>query len=84
MIGNPRPESVAAPAGTLAFHRALPGYQATRLVSASPLAEELGLERLYVKDESRRFGLPAFKFLGASWAISRRATRGSRRSSTIS
>jgi diaminopropionate ammonia-lyase len=76
VVGNPRP-GVAAQADTLAFHRALPGYQATRLVSASPLAEELGLERLYVKDESRRFGLPAFKFLGASWAISRLLDGGS-------
>ena len=24
---------------------------------------------MFVKDESSRFGLPAFKFLGASWAI---------------
>ena len=24
-----------------------------------------------VKDESRRFGLPAFKYLGASWALAR-------------
>jgi diaminopropionate ammonia-lyase len=55
----------------LAFHRALPGYEPTRLLPATALARELGLERLYVKDESSRFGLPAFKFLGASWAISR-------------
>jgi diaminopropionate ammonia-lyase len=39
-------------------------------VSAGALAAELGLDRLYVKDESHRFGLRAFKFLGASWAIS--------------
>jgi diaminopropionate ammonia-lyase len=30
-----------------------------------------------VKDESRRFGLPAFKFLGASWAISQLLGGGS-------
>ena len=31
----------------------------------------MGLDRLLVKNESSRFGLPAFKFLGASWAIAR-------------
>jgi diaminopropionate ammonia-lyase len=61
----------------LAFHRALPGYEPTPLVPAMALAHELGLERVYVKDESSRFGLPAFKFLGASWAISRLLGGGS-------
>lgn len=31
----------------------------------------MGIGRLLVKDESDRFGLPAFKALGASWAIAR-------------
>jgi diaminopropionate ammonia-lyase len=72
VIGTPR-EHVPPAAGpdTLAFHRALRGYARTPLVDADPLARDLGLDRLWVKDESRRFGLPAFKFLGASWAISR-------------
>ena len=45
----------------------------TRPPRSSPragLAAALGLDALWIKDESRRFGLPAFKFLGASWAIS--------------
>ena len=62
---------------TRSFHRALPGYEATPLVEAGPLARELGLDALWIKDESRRFGLPAFKFLGASWAISRLLGGGS-------
>jgi diaminopropionate ammonia-lyase len=72
VLGRPHahPPAAAYP-NTLAFHQALPGYAQTPLVDAGPLARELGLERLWVKDESRRFGLPAFKFLGASWAISR-------------
>ena len=72
VTGRPRLDRVAVAGGpdTLAFHQALPGYEQTRLVAAGSLASELGLDRLYVKDESRRFGLPAFKFLGASWAIS--------------
>jgi diaminopropionate ammonia-lyase len=51
-----------------AFHRRLPGYAATPLVEAPGLAAELGVGRLFVKDESARFDLRAFKFLGASWA----------------
>jgi diaminopropionate ammonia-lyase len=54
--------------GAAAFHRGLPGYAATPLVEAPGLAAELGVGRLFVKDESARFDLGAFKFLGASWA----------------
>jgi diaminopropionate ammonia-lyase len=35
------------------------------------LAGELGIRELLVKDESRRFGLPAFKIVGARYAIAR-------------
>jgi diaminopropionate ammonia-lyase len=51
-----------------AFHRGLPGYAPTPLVEAPALAAELGVGRLFVKDESVRFDLRAFKYLGASWA----------------
>jgi diaminopropionate ammonia-lyase len=54
--------------GAAAFHRRLPGYAATPLREAPGLAAALGLGRLFVKDESARFDLRAFKFLGASWA----------------
>jgi diaminopropionate ammonia-lyase len=54
--------------GAAAFHRGLPGYAPTPLVEAPALAAELGVGRLFVKDESARFDLRAFKFLGASWA----------------
>ncbi|MGD0700385.1 MAG: pyridoxal-phosphate dependent enzyme [Trebonia sp.] len=54
--------------GAAAFHRGLPGYAATPLVEAPGLAAELGVGRLFIKDESARFDLRAFKFLGASWA----------------
>lgn len=53
------------------FHRRLPAYRPTRLVRLDGLASELGLQRLWVKDESRRLGLPAFKILGVSWATYR-------------
>lgn len=35
------------------------------------LAEELGVHAVFVKDESSRMGLPAFKILGASWGTFR-------------
>jgi diaminopropionate ammonia-lyase len=52
-------------------HRRLPGYAPTRLVQAPVVAAELGLAKLWVKDESSRMGLPAFKIMGASWAVYR-------------
>ncbi|WP_426243348.1 pyridoxal-phosphate dependent enzyme [Nocardioides sp. LHG3406-4] len=53
------------------FHRSLPGYAVTPLIDLPDLAADLGLTRLVVKDESSRLGLPAFKMLGASWAVYR-------------
>lgn len=53
------------------FHRGLPQYEVTPLVSLPATAGELGLGAVLVKDESSRLGLPAFKMLGASWAIHR-------------
>ena len=52
------------------FHRkVLSGYTPTRLVPLPEIAKELGVSAVYLKDESSRLGLPAFKILGASWAI---------------
>jgi diaminopropionate ammonia-lyase len=51
-----------------AFHRSLPGYAPTPLHALDGIAAELGLGAVWLKDESDRFGLPAFKVLGASWA----------------
>lgn len=55
----------------LGFHRSIPGYAATRLVELPALARELGVARVWVKEESSRYGLPAFKMLGAGYAIAR-------------
>ena len=58
-----RPEEVPAPrTEARAFHEALPGYRPTPV-------HDLGGH--LVKDESQRLGLPAFKILGASWAVER-------------
>lgn len=53
------------------FHRSLPAYEQTPLVKLDDLAQELGVHAIYLKDEGRRFGLPSFKILGASWGTFR-------------
>jgi diaminopropionate ammonia-lyase len=55
----------------LNFHRRLPAYAPTPLIDTPELARLLGIGQVLVKDESSRFGLPAFKILGASWAVYR-------------
>ncbi|WP_064458078.1 diaminopropionate ammonia-lyase [Streptomyces hygroscopicus] len=60
-----------APAEVRGFHAALPGYAPTPLTELPPLAAEFAVGRIFVKDESCRLGLPAFKALGASWAVHR-------------
>lgn len=50
------------------WHRSLPGYTATSLHDIQGIAAAIGLDHMWVKDETRRFGLPAFKILGVSWA----------------
>jgi diaminopropionate ammonia-lyase len=61
--GERRTRRVPAPPGDAIrrFHESLLGYEATPL-------HELG-SGAFLKDESNRFGLPAFKILGASWAV---------------
>ncbi|MEV5121885.1 diaminopropionate ammonia-lyase [Streptomyces decoyicus] len=53
------------------FHASLPDYAPTPLLELPTLAAELSVGRVFVKDESSRLGLPAFKALGASWAVHR-------------
>ncbi|MEU4931523.1 diaminopropionate ammonia-lyase [Streptomyces yokosukanensis] len=60
-----------APAEVRDFHAALPGYAPTPLIELPALAGESGVGRVFVKDESCRLGLPAFKALGVTWAVHR-------------
>lgn len=60
------PLPVPAP---IEYHRTIPGYTPTPLYEVPSLAKRLGVSRVFVKDESSRLGLPAFKMLGASWAV---------------
>jgi diaminopropionate ammonia-lyase len=68
------PQIAETHAGAPAFHAELPGYRPTELAELPALAKELGVGRVFVKDESTRMGLGAFKVLGASWAIARLLT----------
>jgi diaminopropionate ammonia-lyase len=63
--------AAAAADAPLNFHRRLPAYAPSPLIDAPELARLLGIGQVLVKDESTRFGLPAFKILGASWAVYR-------------
>lgn len=53
------------------FHASFPQYEETPLVELKELAKYLGLKNIFIKDESHRFGLNAFKVLGGSWAIAK-------------
>lgn len=55
----------------LRFHRSFPQYEVTPLHNLKNMARYLGIGGLYVKDESYRFGLNAFKVLGGSYAMAR-------------
>ena len=53
------------------FHSSFPQYSVTPLARLDGMARYLGLAGLFVKDESFRFGLNAFKVLGGSFAMAR-------------
>ena len=53
----------------LELHRKLPSYNKTPLRALpNKICSQLRVKNVLFKDESNRFGLPAFKILGASWA----------------
>lgn len=54
-----------------AFHMQMPRFEMTPLKRLSNLASRLGLSGIWVKDESARMRLNAFKSLGGSFAIYR-------------
>lgn len=53
------------------FHESFPGYEPTPLVKLDKMADFLGLGSVFIKDESYRMGLKAFKVLGGSYAMAR-------------
>ena len=57
------------------FHRSFPQYSITPLRTARQHGQIFGPQGLFVKDESFRFGLNAFKVLGGSFAMARTSPR---------
>ncbi len=53
------------------FHRSFPLYKPTPLIALDEFARRFGVGGVYIKDESHRFGLNAFKVLGGSFAMAR-------------
>lgn len=53
------------------FHESFPQYSTTPLAKLDNMASYLGVKELFVKDESYRFGLNAFKVLGGSFAMAK-------------
>ncbi|GAA0679572.1 MULTISPECIES: diaminopropionate ammonia-lyase [Clostridium] len=51
------------------FHASFPVYEFTPLAEMKNTAKDMGLGNVYIKDESYRFGLNAFKVLGGSYSI---------------
>jgi diaminopropionate ammonia-lyase len=52
-----------------AFHESFEVYKKSSLSSLKALADHIGVDQFYVKDESSRFNLNSFKVLGASFAV---------------
>lgn len=53
------------------FHASFPQYKRTPLAKLDNLAREIGVSKVFVKDESYRFGLNAFKVLGGSFSMAK-------------
>jgi len=51
------------------FQNSMADYERTPMVSLDSLAAKLGVAKVYVKDESSRFGLNSFKALGCSFGM---------------
>lgn len=75
MIETPSPTSARAPgfhtspARPLALLARCPAHAPTPLREAPGLAARLGLDQLWIKDESPRMGLGSFKALGGAFAV---------------
>ena len=53
------------------------GYTPTPLISLNKLSKELDLNKIYYKDESKRFDLKSFKALGGAYAVEK-VTQGNK------
>lgn len=66
---NETTKIIAEDDNALEFHQSLSEYHMTPLHEINALSKEYGVGQIFVKDESFRFGLNAFKGLGASYAM---------------
>ena len=55
----------------LRFHRSIPSYHETDLISLQEAAKQNRVKAIFAKDESTRFGLKAFKGLGGCYCMFR-------------
>ncbi|MDD2385378.1 MAG: diaminopropionate ammonia-lyase [Bacteroidales bacterium] len=69
IINNNQTISLLKKCKAIEFHSSLPEYSPTPLIHLPNLSKKYNVGNIYVKDESFRFGLNAFKGLGASYAI---------------
>ena len=53
------------------------GYAPTPLISLNKLSKELNLNKIYYKDENKRFNLKSFKALGGAYAVEK-VTKGNK------
>lgn len=71
-------------ARVLAFHRSMPIYRETPIHDMAQLGSYLGIEKLWIKDESKRFNLSAYHILGASYGLAKWiAYKGKQNNDTI-
>jgi diaminopropionate ammonia-lyase len=70
-VWAPETEAAFSSADILDLHQSLVEYRPTPLIELPALSDQLGVSRVLVKDEAQRFGLKAFKALGATYAIYR-------------
>ena len=68
-INSNKTSNILENSESLNFHKSLDNYNSSPLVNLKSLSKKLKINNLFVKDESDRFGLNAFKVLGASYAI---------------
>ena len=68
LVENPTTK-ILRESNAFSFHSSLPNYKPTPVIELPALAKKHKVGKIYLKDESSRFGLKAFKALGASYAI---------------
>ncbi|MCG6190668.1 diaminopropionate ammonia-lyase [Maribellus maritimus] len=69
IIVNSITNSILEQNDAYSYHTSLHNYKPTPLIHLPNLSQKYHVGNIYIKDESFRFGLNAFKVLGASYAV---------------